>query len=143
MARLAGNFHDEAACESDGWLLFERHRCGPDHLPVLQHQPIVLDRHSDSYGGPVRVQVVDGTQYPDCFGKHQARNPCAVRDKCLGTFNLSRIVPDDKPDENIGDNGTHASRINTPFHFGDAMMRSYYPAIWITESTERARLIAT
>ena len=110
MAQLAGNLHDEAVCKSDGWLLIEGCQSGPDNLAILQYQSIVLEQHFDSDGDPGRVEVVDGTQYPDRFGEHQMRNPRTGADKCLGPFNLRRMVPQHKPDQNVGVNCAHASR---------------------------------
>ena len=110
MALLAGDLHDEAVCESDCWLLTEGNQSGPDNLPILQYQPIVLEQHFDSDGDPGRIEVVDGTQYPNRFGEHQMRNPCTWLDKRFGPFNLSRMFPDHKPDQNVGVNRAHASR---------------------------------
>ncbi len=58
MAGFARNFNDETVRESGFGATGEFRKRRPNHTPVLQDQPIMLDKHTECGGNPVITQAI-------------------------------------------------------------------------------------
>ncbi len=78
---MAGHGEKEANGKAKGGLGAEEGGGGGGDVLILNCEALVVEQRFDDSGELGRIELVDGIDDPDCFGKGEERDPSAVFDK--------------------------------------------------------------
>ena len=109
VAGFPSHLHHEAIRKANGRSPPKLPNCRRNRIRILDRQMLMTQQHLNRQGDRLGATIVDGRQYPRCFGQGQVRHPSPLGDKILCGRHLLRVISCDQANEDVGVNGSHAA----------------------------------